>query len=192
MLDKNDLSMLREQLDRADEAREQVIKQSREVVRKSKEVIYALHRDDATTSKKVQELEELFKKLYEFVKDKPRLLFSGSFKVAAQEYAEARILHDLLTKKRIPTSKELQLEPEHYLLGLIDVTGELVRRAINQSIKGNTKDALMLKDAVSEIYDELMLFEFSNGELRKKFDSIKYDLQKLENLILDLHLTGKL
>ena len=189
MLDKKDLESIKLALDEADLQREEVIKQSRAIVRKSKEVIYSLHRDDKVDLK---EINAMFEALNFFVSDKPKLKYTGSFKVAVQEYVEAVSLYEILKNNRLPTNLELKLEPDHYLLGLIDVTGELVRRAINQSIKGNFQESVKLKEVVSSIYDELMLFDFSNGELRKKFDSIKYDLQKLENLILELTLKDKI
>ena len=33
--------------------------------------------------------------------------------------------------------------------------------------------------------------DFRNGELRRKFDGIKYDLKKMEDLLLSLKLQGK-
>ena len=80
----------------------------------------------------------------------------------------------------------INIDPEHYLLGICDLTGELVRKAINNAIKGDTKPAFEIKDFVEELYNELMLFDFRGGELRKKFDSIKYDLGKLDQLAFDI------
>jgi len=192
MLNKKDILQVRAQLEFQEEARDSIIRASRDVVQKSKEVIYELHRDGKEAGKRLKELNTLFSNLHKAAKKDMRLILTGAYKIAAQEYVEAVALHDILTKKTVPTNAELKLEPEHYLLGLLDVSGELVRRAINQSIKGKTKEAQELKDVVSNLYDELMLFDFPNGELRKKFDGIKYDLQKLENLILELHLKDKI
>jgi hypothetical protein len=38
----------------------------------------------------------------------------------------------------------------------------------------------------------LMMFDFRNIPVRRKFDSIKYGLNKLENLILELKLKNKI
>ena len=37
-----------------------------------------------------------------------------------------------------------------------------------------------------------MMFDFRNIPARKKFDSIKYGLEKLENLVLELKLKNKI
>ena len=115
MLDKKDLESIKLALDEADLQREEVIKQSRAIVRKSKEVIYSLHRDDKVDLK---EINAMFEALNFFVSDKPKLKYTGSFKVAVQEYVEAVSLYEILKNNRLPTNLELKLEPDHYLLGL--------------------------------------------------------------------------
>ena len=68
------------------------------------------------------------------------------------------------------------------------MTGELVRKAINDAIKGNMKSALFIKGFVEELYGELLQFDFRNSELRRKFDGIKYDLKRLEDIALSIKL----
>ena len=54
------------------------------------------------------------------------------------------------------------------------------------------KEVVKIRDAVSVIYGELLKFDFRDSDMRRKFDSVKYDLKKLEDLVLDLKLKGKL
>jgi predicted translin family RNA/ssDNA-binding protein len=191
ILDKKDLEQLKQELDSFENQRELSIHQSREIIRLSKKVIYAVHRNDMSSASESAALMKAgMKKLYAGTSD-AKLLVSGSFKVAVQEYVEAFCFYELMKNNRIPPNSELKLDAEFYLLGLTDLTGELVRKAINSAIKGNYKTALKLKDLVSDLYDELMLFDFAGGELRKKFDSIKYDLKKLDDLALSLKLSNK-
>lgn len=68
------------------------------------------------------------------------------------------------------------------------MTGELVRRAVFLAGKGKYEDVVKIKDFVDEIYGQLIKFDFRNSDLRRKFDSIKYDLKKLEDLVLQLKL----
>ena len=49
-----------------------------------------------------------------------------------------------------------------------------------------------IRDVVDEIYGELLKFDFRDSDLRRKFDSVKYDLKKLEDLLLELKLKGKI
>ena len=79
---------------------------------------------------------------------------------------------------------------ENYLLGLCDLVGEVVRRSINLAIKGKFDAAVEAKEFVAELYYQLSKFDFRNSELRRKFDGMKYELKKLEDLVLDLKLKG--
>ena len=192
MLDKKDLERIKKNIDSYDSSRDSVIKTSREVIKLSKRVIYALHRNDLKGAGKANtEMKAMFRKLIAAAKF-PKLKASGSYKVAVQEFVEALCFYELMKNRRIPTNNQLKLDPEFYLMGLIDLTGELVRKAINSAIKGNYSTSVEMRDLVSELYDELLLFDFSGGELRKKFDSVKYDLKKLDDLVLSLKLSDKI
>lgn len=191
MLDKKDLEAIRSKIDAFEKERDFTIKQSREVVKLSKKVIYAVHRKDMTNaSKAVTSMKKEFSELNKKCKH-PKLTHSGSFKVAVQEFVEALCFYELMKNNKIPKNSVLKLDPEFYLMGLIDLTGELVRKAINSAINADYKTSINLKALVSELYDELMLFDFAGGELRKKFDSVKYDLKKLDDLVLSLKLSDK-
>ena len=44
---------------------------------------------------------------------------------------------------------------------------------------------------IDAIHGQLLQFDLRNGELRKKYDSIKYNLQKAENTLYDLTLNPR-
>jgi predicted translin family RNA/ssDNA-binding protein len=192
MIDKKDLEQIKSKIEAFELERDFVIKQSRDIIKLSKKVIYALHRNDLKgASSAVTEMKTAFSKLDKTVKI-PKNRDSGSFKVAVQEFVEALCFYELMRSDRIPSNSDLKLDPEYYLMGLIDLTGELVRKAINSAINGDYATSVKLKGLVSDLYDELLLFDFAGGELRKKFDSVKYDLKKLDDLVLALKLSGKI
>ena len=189
MIDKGDFQRLRKAFVECDLQREEVIKQSREIVRLSKQVIYATHRNDLQDAAKLMEaMKRQVKKLQELTKHD--VADFGSFKVAMQEYAEAACFYAFVTKGAIPKSTELNLDAEYYLLGLCDLSGELVRKAVNAAIQEKYDEARKIKDFLSELYGELLQFDFRNGELRKKFDGVKYDLKKVEDLVFQLKSHG--
>ena len=181
MIDAKDFEAMRHEIEKQDSEREEVILKSREVLRLSKQLIYSVHRNDINDI-----LAGKLKK--EALKMKP---MSGAYNDAMQEYAEAMCFYGLAKHKRLLTRNELKIDAESYLRGLCDLTGELVRKAINSSIKGDYKEAGNIREFVSELYGELIKFNFRNGELRRKFDRVKYDLNKLENLELDIKLRQK-
>ncbi len=192
MIDKSDFRDMLKDTENLDNQRELLIKCSRDVLKLSKQIIYALHRGDTKGAKGFTvKINQVFDKLNKIASKECELENVGAFKVAAQEYVEALCYYGFVINKKIPTHKELKVSSNAYLLGICDLTGELVRKAINDAIKGNMKSALYIKEIVEDLYGELLKFDFRNGELRKKFDGVKYDLKRLEDIALSIKLKGK-
>jgi len=187
MIDKKAFAEMRKQMEEFDKLREQLIAQSRIVLKSSKAAIYAAHRGELKQAEELlQRAKEVVKKLEQLVKKDNHLAFVGAYSEALEEYTEASCYVSYLKSKNIPTSKELGVEAEVYLGALSDVIGELVRKAINSSITGDYKTSLEIKEFAEELYSELMLFDWRNTPARKKFDAIKYGLEKLEDLALKI------
>ena len=87
--------------------------------------------------------------------------------------------------KKLPTLASLKVQASDYLMGLCDLTGEVCRKTVNDIINKKFKSALETKKLVEEIYEEFLEFNLRNGEIRKKYDSIKWNLKKIEEVIFD-------
>ncbi|MBT3836321.1 hypothetical protein HOD05_04675 [Candidatus Woesearchaeota archaeon] len=180
---------LQQEFKKYDSDRELLIKQGRVVLKLSKLLIYAVHRDDLPqASKLLKQIEQEKKKLNQIAKKNAKLAFEGSYKVAIQEYAEGVLYYNFVKKGKLI---ELNVHPEHYVLGLADLPGELVRKAVYLAGKGKVEAVKKIKNEVDAIYGELLKFDFRNNDIRRKVDSVKYDLRKLEDLVLDLKLKGR-
>ncbi|HIJ12001.1 TPA: hypothetical protein HA278_08135 [Candidatus Woesearchaeota archaeon] len=167
-----------------DALREQLIKKSRDVLKLSKLLIYAVHRNELQKGASlVKDIEKARKELDIISKKSAKLQFEGSYKVAIQEYVEA-----ILYFNYVKTGKLVDVDvlPTHYVLGLADLPGELGRRAVFIAGKGDVQGVIAIKDAVDMMYGELLKFDFRENEVRRKVDAVKYDLRKLEDLVLDL------
>ncbi|MEM3154040.1 MAG: hypothetical protein QW165_00535 [Candidatus Woesearchaeota archaeon] len=188
MLNKKDFAEMRYYMEAFDKQREQLIADSRVVLKSSKAAIYAAHRNDMKEADKLlAEAKASIRKIDNLLKKDPHLAAStGAYSDAMEEYSEAACYVHYLKNGNIPTAKQLGIDVEIYLSALSDVVGELVRKAVNSSIKGDYKSALGIKDFVNELYEELMLFDWRNTPVRKKFDAIKYGLEKLEDLALKI------
>ncbi len=172
-----------------DAERENLIKQSRVVLKLSKQLIYSVHRDNlsqATTLLKKIKTEK--KNLDSIASKKKKLEFEGSYKIAIQEYVEAILYYNFVKNGKLVTTN---VHPIHFVLGLADLPGELVRRAVFLAGKGETTKVHQIRDAVDMIYGELLKFDFRENEIRRKVDAVKYELRKLEDLVLDLKLKGR-
>jgi translin len=189
MLDKKEFGKIRKEMEDFDLKRDSIIQESREVITLSKKIIYALHRNDiSSASKYVKEIEKKKKSLENI----HVWLDTNINQAAFQEYVEALCYYHFIKDNRIPTKDSLKVDNENYLMGLCDLTGELVRKAVNEVIKKNFEQAFEIKELVEEIYGEFLEFNLRNGELRKKSDQIKWNLRKLEDVVFELKIKGRL
>jgi predicted translin family RNA/ssDNA-binding protein len=187
MLNKQIFKEMREQMEAFDALREQLIIQSRTVLKSSKQAIYAAHRGDMKEADKLlAEAKSTIKKIDTIIKKDVHLANVGAYSDCLEEYTEASCYVYYLKTGQIPTPEDLGIDTDVYLPALSDVIGELVRKAINSAIKGDYETALKIKDTAGELYEELMLFDWRNSPARKKFDAIKYGLEKLEDLALKI------
>ncbi|MDP2908967.1 MAG: hypothetical protein Q8N77_04135 [Nanoarchaeota archaeon] len=183
MLDDKDFEGIRKDLKRFEEERELTIQKSRRIIQLSKQIIYSIHRNDLKSAEKLAE--EIKKE----TKSLPSCPYDTDMhKTAIQEYVEALCYFEFVKNNKIPTRKELNTDTEGYLLGLCDLTGELVRKAVYETIKKNFDEVKKIKALVEEIYGEFLKFDLRGGELRKKSDSIKWNLTKLEDIEYGLSL----
>ncbi len=193
MLNKIDFEEMKKEFDEYDNLREKVIKKSRDILKLSKQIIYSVHRDEIEACKKlVNSIEKEKKQVENLIGGNSKLKNQGAYRVAIGEYAEALLYYHFIKDGEIVTHKALNITTEHYLFGLIDLTGELGRKAVQLAGKDDFKEVVSIREAVSEIYGELLKFDFRDSDMRRKFDSVKYDLKKLEDLVLDLKLKGKI
>ncbi len=188
MLDKKDFESIKKELQEFDVKREKTIQASREIIRLSKLIIYSVHRNELDTANKlIKDIKEKIKLL-----DKNKSYDTGISFVAFQEYVEAITFYEIIKNNKLPSKKELNVEVEAYLTGLADLTGELVRKAVHDAIKKDFKSVVKIKDLVEDIYGEFLKFDLRNGEVRKKSDSIKWNLSKLEDMVFSLNVSSRI
>jgi predicted translin family RNA/ssDNA-binding protein len=188
MLKKSEFKKIRKEMHKVDEKREELIHLSREIINLSKQIIYAAQRSDLkTASSVVKNIKNKVKKL----KNINIITDTNINSVAFQEYVEAIAFYEFVKNKKIPTRAILNVSAENYLSGLCDLTGELVRKAVYDVIHKRFDEAVRIKELVHDIYGEFLKLHLRNGELRKKSDSIKWNLKKLEEVMYDIAIHKK-
>ena len=188
MLDKNEFAQMRSEIAKRDETRESIIALSRDIITLSKQTIYATLRKDVPTAEaKLSDMKKGVTKL----KSINISLDTNISQTAFQEYVEAAAILHFSKHGKLITRKELDVDSESYLLGVCDLSGELVRKAVDDIINEKFDSAVKVKEMVALIYGEFLQFNLRNSDLRKKSDQIKWSLQKLEDLIYDVKMKGR-
>ncbi|RHY94912.1 hypothetical protein DYB37_000941 [Aphanomyces astaci] len=186
LIDQASFQRMSAEMNAFDDKREVIIRQSRDILKASKQAIFSMHRgalDDATA--KLAAADRVISQLAPLI-EVDRSLRTGSFAAAMEEYAEAQcFLHFLEHGTLVSIDKLHSVEREEYLSGVVDFTGEVGRYAVAQATKRDVAQVEACRDIVEAISGE---FSFRNGPLRKKYDSLKYNLKKLENTLYELSL----
>ncbi|KAJ7459855.1 Translin [Mycena latifolia] len=80
------------------------------------------------------------------------------------------------------------LPVEDYLHGLISMVNELSRYAVNAVTLGNFEEPMRISTFVKDIFSGFTMLNLKNDTLRRRFDSLKYDLKKIEEVVYDVSL----
>lgn len=192
MIDSKEFAALRKELEDYRKTKDRILDLSREVVTLSKQVIYSQQRGEGKAAQELlKKMQALYRELCAAVKQRPDMLGNSMVCVAGQELVEASTYVAIEQGKAVPRAADLGVDALTYLLGVADLSGELVRSAVLSSIGGDVKRVSELRDILQALYGELIRIDNREKDLRRKIDKVGYDLEKVENLMLDLSLKGK-
>lgn len=151
------LEKIRKELTEKNKIREDAQKNMRKATRLSKQAIQLIHQRKLKGAKKLLEASsEIISKLNDASTSYPRIIYSGLFNAALQEYSEANILLRLIEEQRFVTPEEINVPSVDYVLGLADVIGEHRRLALDALREGDLKKGEVCLQTMDEIYTELM------------------------------------
>ncbi|KAL1715363.1 Translin [Schizophyllum commune] len=115
------------------------------------------------------------------------------FSAALIEYLSTGSLISIQRVEEILKVKEEQkdrfcLPPEDYLHGIISMVNELSRLAVNSVTLGNFEEPIRISVFVKDLFAGFSMLNLKNDTLRRRFDSLKYDLKKIEEVVYDVSL----
>jgi translin len=167
---RNSLPKISKSLERVQDNREFLLKNTREIINLCSFAIISIHKEDLKSAKiNLKKAEKLLKKY----RSKAKLDLQKYLIIPEQEFVEARSLISIVEKNEIPSEKELGVMDESYVLGLLDCVGELKRMVFDKIRIGKIEEATRIFDIMENLY--LQLYRFSAydkvlKECRKKID----------------------
>jgi len=87
-------------------------------------------------------------------------------------------------------SDKFYLDLEDYLSGLLQVAPELSRLAVNCVTVGDYDRPLKISAFLNDLDAGFRLLNLKNDSLRKRFDGLKYEVKKVEEVVYDLTIRG--
>ena len=166
-----------EHLRALEEAKDEAYPKARKARTLSKQSILKLHNGEPEKAQRlISEAANLLTEVRGVGEAFPGIQSSETVVAARQEYAEAAILHSLITLKKYPTPEELGVEETDYVLGLADVPGELRRQALDGLREGDLEAAESSLETMEEIY--LYLVEAEEASMMLKGMRRKLDVAR--------------
>ncbi|KAL0923225.1 hypothetical protein M5K25_007270 [Dendrobium thyrsiflorum] len=204
-------------LNQLNDKRERVVKASRDVTMNSKKVIFQVHRAnkdnrEEVLSKAEKDLaavtDQFMSRLVKELKGNDFWKLRRAYTFAVQEYVEAatfcrfcrngslldlKEINDTILQLSDQCDEPLQINALDYLLGLADLTGELMRLAIGRISEGEVEYAEKICRFVQDIYRELTLLApimDDNADMKKKMETMLQSVMKIENACFSVHVRG--
>ncbi|NCN25551.1 hypothetical protein COT94_00835 [Candidatus Falkowbacteria bacterium CG10_big_fil_rev_8_21_14_0_10_37_14] len=167
--------------------RHKIIATSNELLYNAKRVIFATHRGELIAAG--ASLAALDKDLLKLQKDfgYQRLNEEGSYSAAVEEYVEAKLFYAASIGQTINRIPKIKIANEQYLGGLSDLTGELVRQAVNSAADGRWEKVRECHDLIKSVLVALTEMDLT-GYLRTKYDQAKSNLRKIEQMAYEIKL----
>jgi translin len=165
--------------------RDGVMQASKELIRMSGKAIALMHAQGPKVSTKmIADLKKAKERLSAMEKG-----FEYHSMQAHQEFSEALILYNILISKKIPSMEAIGESEIPYLLGLMDVVGELKREAVESMRRQDNKAAQAYYALMSDIYDSTLHMRFANSilpDFRRKQDVARIQIESVMNEMLHI------
>ncbi|GAB1862456.1 Translin-associated protein X [Camponotus japonicus] len=169
---------------------------------------------DAAKSRLDNMARTLFKDIANELNGQDAYQFHRAYRAGLEEYVEALTFHEYLqngemqdctklesalTYHTTPTdsteqsiTRKVMVTPTDYILGIADLTGELMRKCINNLAIGDISSCYQTCNFVRKIYVAFLGYTsvaFSN-EMNKKIFTLKQSLTKMENACYTIKVRG--
>ena len=167
---KPSLNKIAKNLESVQDAREFLLKNTREIIILCSKSIIAVHKGDLSTGKNNLRQAEILLKKY---KKKATGGLRRYLITPEQEFVEARCLIAIVEKKEVPSDKKLAVMPESYVLGLLDCVGELKRQVFDKIRIDDIDEATRIFEIMENLYLQLYTFSMYDKvvkEARRKID----------------------
>ncbi|KAL8036210.1 hypothetical protein ABFX02_12G144400 [Erythranthe guttata] len=148
-------------------------------------------------------LRELFAKLAEIISESPGQYYRyhGDWRSETQSVVsllafmhwletESLLLHAEAEEKLGLKSSEFGLDIEDYLTGICFMSNDLPRYVVNQVTAGDYDCPRKVLKFLTDLHAAFRMLNLRNDFLRKKFDGMKYDLRRVEEVHYDVKIRG--
>ncbi|WCJ34472.1 Translin family protein [Euphorbia peplus] len=100
------------------------------------------------------------------------------------------LMHSEAEEKLGLNSSEFSLDVEDYLIGVCFTSNELPRYVVNRVTAGDYDCPRKVLKFLTDLHSGFRMLNLRNDFLRKKFDGMKYDVRRVEEVYYDVKIRG--
>lgn len=188
LLDLEAFAAIRQRMEEYDKQRENVIKQSRDVQKLSKQAIFSVQRGQiGAAESKLTQARALAETLNQVIEVHPTLR-AGAFSNSLEEYAEGLLLVHWMKDKRVLRKAEIGIVNTHEFIGaLSDFTGEIGRIAVAKASARDMETVTQVHETDVVVASAIMQIDVG-GRFYKKAEAVNMNLRKVEDIVYELTL----
>lgn len=186
VLDTNEFQQICQRMNEYDQLRENVIKDSRDVQKLSKQAIFSVVRGQTGEAQaKLDQAKKIADKIFVTVNKYPTLR-PGAFSNSLEEWAEGMMLIHWVNNHTVPSKADLQvLNTGEFIGGLSDFTGEIGRIAVMLAAKRDIDGVREIQQVDVVVADFISRLNIAN-RYGKKLEATNTNLRKLEDIVYEL------
>ncbi len=182
---KISLKSINDELHSTENRREQLIKESRDVIILCSQSIISLHQGHIQES---QLKLDKAKDLYLSLKTLAQVDLLRYLSMSEQELVESSLLMSIVKNETLPGLDEIGVSSQAYLFGILDCIGEIKRMVYDMVRLGRYEQAESLFRVMQEIYSDIYPFSIYDNivsGIRKKLDICKILIENTRELITE-------
>jgi translin len=182
---KPSLNKISKDLGATQDAREFLLKNTREIIILCSKSIIAVHKGDLAIGKNNLKQAGILLKKY---KKKATGGLRRYLITPEQEFVEAACLIAIVEHKEIPSDAKLSVMPESYVLGLLDCIGELKRQVFDKIRTSEIDEAMRIFEIMENLYLQLYTFSMYDKvvkEARRKIDVNRILVEDVRSVITE-------
>ena len=168
--------------DGLNEARDNVLKIHREIIKGSSLSIRAIHRREFEKAREILNgVRELFNQISSALEDYPELYYTGFVQDAQKEFSEAHVTLALILRQSIPDPDELGVEHASYVNGMGEAVGELRRYLLDRIRDQEDEEGEDILEFMDEIYYVLITMDYPDAVtrgLRRTTDMVRASIER--------------
>ncbi len=176
MLSKTELTRLQRQLTEYDGTREKLLELTRKTTRLASWTIIHIHREQIPKAKMtLRDAEESVSQIRNLLDERSEFKQAGYVMTGLQEFAEAKVLFNFASRRKLLSQRDVGAGWMPYLLGLLDFVGELRRMTMDQLKGGKLKEAQGTFESMEAIFEDLLSLDRTSiiPTFRRKMDVAK-------------------